>query len=128
MQTGDCRPDTKFGLGTKCGLQNGCKMQTENLKSFFVWHLIICHLTTLPSVSQSLFRDQLSRLFTLFWNIPDPFLDENWSYDNFKPSYSLLTLHASMERWKVGWCYSRFSCRKIYKFVDGAPPTAALST
>ena len=40
MQTADCRPDTK------CRLQSGYKMQTENLKSFFVWHVITCHLTT----------------------------------------------------------------------------------
>ena len=33
----------------------------------------------LPSVTQSLFRDQLSRLFALLWNIPGPFLDQNRS-------------------------------------------------
>ena len=27
-------------------LQSGCKMQTENLKSFFVWYVITCHPTT----------------------------------------------------------------------------------
>ena len=46
MQTADCRPDTKCRLGTKCRLQSGYKMQTENLKSFFVWYVITCHLTT----------------------------------------------------------------------------------
>ena len=30
MQTADCRPDTKYRL------QSGFKMQTENLKSFYV--------------------------------------------------------------------------------------------
>ena len=58
----------------------------------------------LPSVTQSHFRDQLSRLFALFWNIPSPFHDENRSLHNFKPSYSLLTLRAS---WLV-WCLYRF--------------------
>ena len=29
-----------------CRLQSGYKMQTENLKSFFVWYVITCHLTT----------------------------------------------------------------------------------
>ena len=52
MQTEDCRPDTKCKLGTKCRLdtkcrlQTGNKMQIENLKSFFVWYVITCHLTT----------------------------------------------------------------------------------
>ena len=46
VQNADCRPDTKCGLGTKCRLQSGYKMQTENLKSFFVWYVITCHLTT----------------------------------------------------------------------------------
>ena len=47
----------------------------------------------LPSVTQSLFHDDLSRLFALLWNIPCPFLDHSRSKYNFKPSYSLLTLH-----------------------------------
>ena len=46
VQNADCRPDTKCRLGTKCRLQSGYKMQTENLKSFFVWYVITCHLTT----------------------------------------------------------------------------------
>ena len=41
---------------------------------------------SLPSVTQSLFRDQPSRLFALLWKIPGPFLDENRSLYNFKPS------------------------------------------
>ena len=50
-------------------------MFTENLKCFFVWYVIICHLTTYrASITQSLFRDQLSRLFALLWNIPGRFL------------------------------------------------------
>ena len=35
---------------------------------------------SLPSVTQSLFRDQPSRLFALLWKIPGPFLDENRWY------------------------------------------------
>ena len=42
MQTADCRPDTKY-IG--CRLQSGYKMQTKNLKSFYVWYIITCHLT-----------------------------------------------------------------------------------
>ena len=51
----------------------------------------------LPSFRQSLFHDQLSRLFALHWNIPGSCLDKNRSLYNFKPSYSLLTL-------RVSWC------------------------
>ena len=50
-------------------LQSGYKMQTENLKSFFVWCVITCHLPT--------HRASLNRFSALFWNIPGPFLDEN---------------------------------------------------
>ena len=60
-----------------CRMQSGYKMQIENQQSFFVWYVITCHLTYLPSVAQSLFRDQLSRLFALLWNIPGPFQDQN---------------------------------------------------
>ena len=47
---------------------------------------------------------KITRLLALLWNIPDPFLDQNCSLYNFKPSYSLLTLRAS---WLV-WCLYRF--------------------
>ena len=30
----------------ECRLQGGYKMQTENLKRFFVWYVTTCHLTT----------------------------------------------------------------------------------
>ena len=40
VQNADCRP------GTKCRLQTGYKMQTENSDCFFVWYVLACHLTT----------------------------------------------------------------------------------
>ena len=46
VQNADRIPDTECRLGTKCRLQSGYKMHTENLKSFFVWYVITCHLTT----------------------------------------------------------------------------------
>ena len=46
VKNADCRPDTKCRRGAKCRLQIGYKMQTEDLKSFFVWFVITCHLTT----------------------------------------------------------------------------------
>ena len=77
MQTADCRSGKKCRLGTKCRLQTGCKMQTENSYRYF--RLVRDNVTPyhLPSVTQSLFRDHLSRLFALLWNIPCPFLDHN---------------------------------------------------
>ena len=35
----------RIPVSTKCRLQSGYKMQTENLKSFYVWYIITCHLT-----------------------------------------------------------------------------------
>ena len=46
LQNTKYRPDTKYRLGKKCRLQSGYKRQTENLKCFFVWFVITCHLTT----------------------------------------------------------------------------------
>ena len=48
-----------------CRLQKGYKMQTDNLKCFF--RLVCDDMSSydLPSVTQSLFRDQLSPLFAL---------------------------------------------------------------
>ena len=84
QQTADRIQNVDYVQNVNCRLQSGFKMQTENLKSFFVWYVITCHLTTY------LFRDQPSRLFALLWNIPGPYLDENRSLYNFKPSCSLL--------------------------------------
>ena len=71
VQNADCRPRTKCRLGTKCRLQTGYKMQTEFILFF---GLIRDNMSSynLPSVTQSLFRDHLSRLFAY---IPCPFLD-----------------------------------------------------
>ena len=100
MQTADCRPDTKYRLQTAEWVQNAdweseefFRLVCDNMSSY-----------NLPNVTQSLFRDQLSRWFALFWNIPGPHLNENRSSYNFKPSCSLLTLRAS---WLV-WCLYRY--------------------
>ena len=73
LQTADCR------LGTKCRLRTGYKMHTEISNCFF--RLIRDNMPAynLPSVTQSLFHDHLSRLFALLCNIPCPFLDHNRS-------------------------------------------------
>ena len=78
-------------------------MQTENLKSFFVWYVITCHLTTYRTsrnrFSVISFRDYL-RYFGIFlahyFMKIDRFI--------FKSSHSFLTLRAS---WLV-WCLYRY--------------------
>ena len=68
---------TKFRLlaadqiqNVDCRIQSGHKMQTENLKSFFVWYVITCHLKL---------TERHAITFALFWNIPGPFPNENRS-------------------------------------------------
>ena len=58
---------------------------------------------SLPSVTQSLFRDQLSRLFALLWNIPGFLIKIDRNIIS-SLQHSLLTLRAS---WLV-WCLYRF--------------------
>ena len=70
-----------------CRLQTGYKMQTADWVQNADWEFIlffrlirdIMSSCNFPSVTQSLFRDHLSRLFALLWNIPSPFLDHNRS-------------------------------------------------
>ena len=103
VQNADCRPDTKCRLGTKCRLQTAEWVQNADWESKEFFRLVCDNMSSynLPSVTQSLFRDQPSRLL---WNIPGPFFDQNSSEYNSKPSYSLLTLRAS---W-LAWCLYRF--------------------
>ena len=78
-------------------------MQTENLKSFFVWYVITCHLTTYRASRNRFFvisfRDYL-RYFGIFlahyFMKIDRFI--------FKSSHSFLTLRTS---WLV-WCLYRY--------------------
>ena len=59
MQTADCKE------GTKCRLRwQFFRLVCDNMSSY-----------NLPSVTQSLFCDQLSPLFALWWTIPGPFVD-----------------------------------------------------
>ena len=99
MQTADCRMQSADRIqNVDCRLQSGYKMLTENLKCFFVWYVIMSSYNLL-SVTQSLFCDQLPRLFALLWNIPGLFLEQNRSLYNFKPSYRVLSLCA-----RFVWC------------------------
>ena len=74
LQTADRIQNVDKVRSVDCRLQSGYKVQTENLKSFFVWY-VIKSSCNLPSVTQSLFRDQLSRLFDSYEN-EDPENDD----------------------------------------------------
>ena len=88
----------------ECRVHTGYKMQTKNLKCFFVWYVITCHLTTYWALrnrfSAISFHDYLHYCGIFLAR----FLIKIVLNINFKPSYSLLTLHAS---WLV-WCLYRF--------------------
>ena len=81
VQNADCRLDKKCRPGTKCRLQTAERVQNTDWESKELFCLVCDNMSSrnLPSVTQSLFRDQLSRLFALLWNIPGPFLDQNRS-------------------------------------------------
>ena len=70
-----------FRLGTKCSLQTAECVQNADRECKEIFRVICDNMSSynLPTVTQSLFRDQLSRLFALSWNIPDPFRDQNRS-------------------------------------------------
>ena len=57
-------------------MQTADKMQTDNLYCFRV---IGDNMSSYNLPSVMLFRDHLSQLFVLLWNIPCPFLDQNHS-------------------------------------------------
>ena len=88
----------------ECRLQGGYKMQTENLKRFFVWHVTTCHLTTYWAsrnrFSVISFHDYLHYcgIFLAHFLMK---IDRNIISSL---QYSLLTLRAS---WLV-WCLYRF--------------------
>ena len=78
-------------------------MQTENLKSFFVWYVITCHLTTYRA-SRNRFSVISFRDYLLYFGI---FLAHYFMKIDrfiFKSSHSFLTLRAS---WLV-WCLYRY--------------------
>ena len=100
-----CRQQTADRIqNIDCRLQSGYKMQTENLKSFFVWYVITCHLTTYRAsrnrFSAISFHDYLHYcgIFLAHFLMK---IDRNIISSL---QYSLLTLRAS---WLV-WCLYRF--------------------
>ena len=92
MQTADCRPDTK------CRLQSGYKMQTENLKSVCVWFMITCHLTT--------YQASRNRFFTISSHNYLHYFGIFLAHFLMKINHNIiLSLHIvfSLCTW-VGWC------------------------
>ena len=80
-QNAECTPDKKCRLGTKCRLQTAEWVQNADWEFKVFFRLVCDNMSSdnLLSITQSLFRDQLSRLSALLWNIPGPFLDQNRS-------------------------------------------------
>ena len=68
VQNADCRLQTADRVQNADQVHTVFPSERDNMSSY-----------NLPSVTQSLFRDHLSRLFALMWNIPSPFLDHNRS-------------------------------------------------
>ena len=86
-------------------------MQNENLKSFFVWYVITCHLTTYRAsrnrFSAISFHDYLHYcgIFLAHFLMK---IDRNI---NFKPSCSFFTLRASWSVWCLYGFYQRNKSR-----------------
>ena len=58
-----CRQQTADRIqNIDCRLQSGYKMQTENLKSFYVWYIITCHLTAYRAKTLALLTKTLPYL------------------------------------------------------------------
>ena len=83
VQSADCRPGKKCRLGAKRRLQTAYWVRNADWE-FVLFFSSDTWYYNLPSVTQALFSDHLSRLFALLWNIPCLFLDHNRSYYNFK--------------------------------------------
>ena len=95
----------------ECRVHTGYKMQTKNLKCFFVWYVITCHLTTYWALrnrfSAISFHDYLHYcgIFLAHFLMK---IDRNI---NFKPSCSFLTLRASWSVWCLYGFYQRNKSR-----------------
>ena len=79
-------------------------MQNENLKSFFVWYLITCHLTTFRASRNCFSGISFHDYMHYFWIFLAHFLMKIDRNIISSLQYSLLTLRAS---WLV-WCLYRF--------------------
>ena len=83
VQSADCRSGKKCRLGTKCRLQTADQVQNADWEFVLFFRLILDNMSSynLPSVTQALFRDHLSRFIC---TIVEYSLHHNRSYYNFK--------------------------------------------
>ena len=103
LQTADRIQNVDEVQNVDSRLQIGYKMQTEDLKSFFVWYVITCHLTTYRAsrnyFSAVSFHDYL-HYFEIFLGHFLMKIDRTI----ISNLHSLLTLRAS----RLVWCLYRF--------------------
>ena len=98
VQNADSRSDTKYRL------QSGYKMQTENLKSFYVWYIITCHLTAYRASRNRFSAISLHDYLHYCGKFLAHFLMKIDRNIISSLQHSLLTLRTS---WLV-WCLYRF--------------------
>ena len=87
-----------------CRLQSGYKMQTKNLKSFYVWYIITCHLTAYRASRNRFSAISLHDYLHYCGKFLAHFLMKIDRNIISSLQCSLLTLRAS---WLV-WCLYRF--------------------
>ena len=87
-----------------CRLHSGYKMQTENLKSFYVWHIISCHLTAYGASRNRFSAISLHDYLHYCGKFLAHFLMKIDRNIISSLQYSLLILRAS---W-LAWCLYRF--------------------
>ena len=110
-----CRQQTADRIqNIDCRLQSGYKMQTENLKSFYVWYIITRHLTAyrasrnrFPAISVHDYLYYCGRFLAHFLMKIDLNIISSLQY-------SLLTMDASC----LVWCLYRF-----YQRIKKSPET-----
>ena len=100
-----CRQQTADRIqNIDCRLQSGYKMQTKNLKSFYVWYIITCHLTAYRASRNRFSAISLHDYLHYCGKFLAHFLMKIDRNIISSLQYSLLTLRAS---WLV-WCLYRF--------------------
>ena len=95
-------------------LQTGYKMQTENLKSFYVWYIITCHLTAYRASRNRFSAISLHDYLHYCGKFLAHFLMKIDRNIISSLQYSLLTLCAS---WFV-WCLYRFYQRNKSRWCE----------
>ena len=105
-----------------CRLQSGYKMQTKNLKSFYVWYIITCHLTAYRASRNRFSAISLHDYLHYCGNFLAHFLMKIDRNTISSLQCSLLTLHAS---WLV-WCLYRFCQRNKVDDVNNNDGKASL--